>query len=282
MSLLGNKPATISRKIVILKSFFKFLVDIEVLNQNIMASIRTPKIPQKEKTIPSEEEFNRIMQYYEQIYTDKINTLKQLIERLNTAPRHDRDILITKHQAQIEKWISFRDEGTLLVRFLYSTMARCVEVINLKVRDLDLEKDQAKVRGKGNKERVIFFDRETARLMKEKISRRGLSLESYLFTNPKGQKFKYANAIQSRVRTIRRNLELEKTWNNKLTPHFFRTVGASHLDWEGTPLTTLQDLLGHSSPETTRIYTKTNKGKMALEYLTNHPLNKKLKAEEPH
>ncbi|MHA2020032.1 MAG: tyrosine-type recombinase/integrase, partial [Promethearchaeota archaeon] len=58
----------------------------------------------------------------------------------------------------------------------------------------------------------------------------------------------------------------------KLTPHIFRHTGATHLRQNGMDLSELQDLLGHSSPQTTRIYAKNDLVRLKKSYTNFHPL----------
>ena len=62
--------------------------------------------------------------------------------------------------------------------------------------------------------------------------------------------------------------------DKKLTPHIFRHTGATHLRQAGMDISELQDILGHSSPNTTRIYAKNDISKIKEEYFKKHPLNK--------
>jgi len=58
-----------------------------------------------------------------------------------------------------------------------------------------------------------------------------------------------------------------------ITPHVFRHTGATHLRRSGMDISELQDILGHSSPNTTRIYAKNDITKLKQSYSSMHPLN---------
>ena len=58
-----------------------------------------------------------------------------------------------------------------------------------------------------------------------------------------------------------------------ITPHVFRHTGATHLRRSGMDISELQDILGHSSPNTTMIYAKNDITKLKQSYSTMHPLN---------
>jgi len=60
-----------------------------------------------------------------------------------------------------------------------------------------------------------------------------------------------------------------------ITPHVFRHTGATHLRRSGMDISELQDILGHSSPNTTRIYAKNDITKLKQSYSMMHPLNNK-------
>lgn len=160
----------------------------------------------------------------------------------------------------------------LIIRLLYASMARISEICGLNISDINTHEKYIKVRGKGNKERFIPIDDTTNSILQDFIEDRQLeSLERNppLFVNI------HNNRLTPRV--IQKDLQILKAKRDFLsektfTPHILRHTGATHLRQEGMDLSELQDLLGHSSPNTTRIYAKNDISHLRDAYDRNHPL----------
>ncbi len=234
----------IGRKIACLRSFFQFCVDNDVIEKNPMNTIRSPKI-RPEEALPkflSEEEMTIIFNKLE------------------------------SHKGFTKAWLQ---RMHLIIRLMYASMARISELCSLKLSDVDLEHNLIKVRGKGNKERYIPVDPTTIYLLKDYSLNRRLETNdpsSPLFVNLRG------NRLQPR--SVERDLHAFKlvigfSEDKKFTPHVFRHTGATHLRQNGMDLSELQDLLGHSSPNTTRIYAKNDMSRLKTSYLQYHPLAKR-------
>lgn len=250
-----NSEATLGRKINCLRSFFKFLENNEMITKNPMKSITAPTVKTKKEKIIDRVDFKEnILDYYEKKYAPIIEKKRIELMKIKEIPEnHER---ITALQSKLTNLIKKRDEFTLLLRFLYISMARCCEIIQIQVKDLYFDDKRIKLKGKGNKERIVPMDDTTMILMKSSIENRKLTPESYFFTpfNQANGKFNHATAIQKRIRIMKKNLK----WLGKLSPHKFRKAGATHLLKDGAELTAIQDILGHSSPNTTRIYVQTD------------------------
>jgi len=78
--------------------------------------------------------------------------------------------------------------------------------------------------------------------------------------------------VQADVKTIKEKCGFPDS--KIITPHVFRHTGATHLRRSGMDISELQDILGHSSPNTTRIYAKNDITKLRQSYSEMHPLNK--------
>jgi site-specific recombinase XerD len=230
----------IARKIACLKSFFNFLEDSEMILKNPMKKINSPKI-KREEQLP------------------KFLALGEMISLLG----------FLKQGTGIPYTI--RKRGYIIIRLLYSTMARVSEIANARVGDIDFTAGILKLRGKGNKQRIVPIDQETLNTLNEYLRERiSYSDSDPLLVN------KYGNPLS--VRTIQKDIQIIKekfglAKDKKLTPHVFRHTGATHLRQNGMDISELQDILGHSSPNTTRIYAKNDISKIKEEYTSKHPLN---------
>jgi site-specific recombinase XerD len=137
-----------------------------------------------------------------------------------------------------------------MIQFLYSSGLRVSELINLKIKELEIDKKYGFVRsGKGNKDRLfiiankILFD--IIRLIKDE----NLEEENYLFTSNRKEKYS-----DSTPRKIIQDSAKKSGINKKIGCHTLRHSFATHLIENDYSLFDVQSLLGHKSPETTQIY----------------------------
>ena len=231
----------IARKIACYKSFFNFCYENEIISKNPMKAIKSPKI-RPEESLPK--------------FLSK-QDVREILEFLN----ENKSIPYTS-----------RMRLAIIIRLLYASMARVSEVCSLKVLDVDLDQNLIKVRGKGNKERFIPIDLQTANLLKTQIDNRSLittDKSSFLFINNRGTQLK-PRTIQQDIKNLKYILGYSK--DKKLTPHIFRHTGATHLRQNGMDISELQDILGHSSTNTTKIYAKNDLKRLRKSYSHYHPL----------
>ncbi len=230
----------ISRKIASLRSYFKFLTLNEFITKDPMATIRSPKI-KPEESLPKFLDLNDIEQIFKKLKNKQLfNTRKS-------------------------------DRYYLIVRILYSTMARVSELCNIKIMDIDFEKGYIRLRGKGNKERIVPVDQKTLEILKDYLKDRiYYDSEDYLLVNTRNQKLN-PRVVQVDIKTIKEKCGFP---NSKIiTPHVFRHTGATHLRRRGMDISELQDILGHSNPNTTRIYAKNCPEQLIESYNKMHPLS---------
>ncbi len=237
---LGYTKKGIGRKIASLRSYFKFLTLNEFIEKNPMSTIRSPKI-KLEESLPK---FLNI--------SDVEVIFKKLKDR----------ILFNSRKSQ---------RYYLIVRLLYSTMARVSELCNIRIKDIDFEKGYIRLRGKGNKERIVPVDQKTLKIFKESLSNRiSYDTEEYLLVNTRNQMLS-PRVVQTDIKYIKERCGFPDS--KIITPHVFRHTGATHLRRSGMDISELQDILGHSSPNTTRIYAKNDITKLKQSYSMMHPLN---------
>ena len=139
----------------------------------------------------------------------------------------------------------------LMVCFLYSSGLRVSELINLKIKDLEIDKKYGYVRnGKGGKDRLITIAENLIPAIKRLIKNENLDKKDYLFRSNRGTKYSM-KSIQKIVENASRIAKIDK----QVHPHTLRHSFATHLIENGYDVTNVQALLGHKSPETTLIYT---------------------------
>ena len=155
-----------------------------------------------------------------------------------------------------------------LIDFMYSTACRVSELCDVRVSDLDFEEDFVKLFGKGSKQRIVPIGTELKiNLSKYLKFRNELNTqEPYLFLS------KNMNQLDRSAifRIIKKSATLS---GNGLSvhPHTLRHSAATHMLEAGCDLRTLQELLGHTSVSTTKIYTKLTKEFLVEIFKESHP-----------
>ncbi|MFX0081041.1 MAG: site-specific tyrosine recombinase/integron integrase [Candidatus Hodarchaeota archaeon] len=237
---LGYTKKGIGRKIASLRSYFKFLTLNEFIDKNPMSTIKSPKI-KLEESLPK---------------FLKVSDIDIIFKRLR-----DRTLFNSKKSQRYY----------LIVRLLYSIMARVSELCNIRIKDIDFEKGYIRLRGKGNKERIVPVDQKTLEIFKASLDNRiSYDPEEFLLVNTRNQKLS-PRVVQADIKYIKERCGFPDS--KIITPHVFRHTGATHLRRSGMDISELQDILGHSSPNTTRIYAKNDITKLKQSYSMMHPLN---------
>jgi integrase/recombinase XerC len=167
-----------------------------------------------------------------------------------------------------DDFAGFRDKTIL--EFFYNTGVRLSELINLKFNDVDLDKAQAKVLGKRNKERIVPLSPSFANVLREYLQQRlSQNFESdsgYFFCNDSGEK-----ANEKWVyRIVNRYLSFVTTLDKK-SPHVLRHTFATHMLNNGAELSDIKEILGHTSLAATQVYTHNRFEKLKKVYKQAHP-----------
>lgn len=168
--------------------------------------------------------------------------------------------------------VQLRDRA--LVELLYSTGARISEVTDLDLDDVDRNSGTLRVRGKGNKERILpvggpALSALQAYLVRARpdLARRSRtgSAASALFLTARGGRL----TRQSGYKTI--STAAERAGVGEVSPHSLRHSFATHLLTGGADVRVVQELLGHSSVSTTQIYTKVTPDLLRESWAESHP-----------
>ncbi len=171
-----------------------------------------------------------------------------------------------------------------ILELFYSTGIRLSELCGLNRTDVDLLSQQAKVRGKGRKERIVpIGDHATRALRSYEVKRDALarsvgagSDRMALFLNPSGKRLS-VRGVQSAIGQLLRGIDGEAGaaagagGGGRLSVHSLRHTFATHLLDGGADLRAVQELLGHASVSTTQIYTHTSVDRLKQVYRKAHP-----------
>lgn len=228
-NLYINKIAmtSISRKLSSLKSYGRFLSKNKEINCDYLKNVSLPK---KEKKLP---------EYLHQEELDKL---------LNMPTNNTLEI-----------------RNALIISLLYSSGLRLSELTNLRVNDYNSDQSVFRVKGKGNKERIVIYSTHSKKLLEMYLSSR-ISDNEYLFLNKNNTKL-----TNRGVELIVKNISKKYLGHDKLHPHMLRHTFATKLLNNGMDIRTLQELLGHESLAATQVYTHIAKNELFELYTTYHP-----------
>jgi site-specific recombinase XerD len=237
----GLSSSSLRRKISALKAFFRYAHRRGLIGFNPAALIASPKKRTTVPTIVSEEEIREMM---------------QLPDSRKLGGARDRAVL----------------------ELLYGTGLRLSELVGLNVRDLAPDKEVIRVRGKGNKERLVPWGGEARKACVEYLRMR--------FGEPEGppaglirrhgREPAFSARVKGRIsaRTVQRIVTKYLRMASRrsgLSPHSLRHAFATHLLANGADLRAVQELLGHASLSTTQIYTHVTAKKLREVYERSHP-----------
>lgn len=232
------KITSINRKIVCLRSFYKYYVNnVNINSNNPMLNYTTLKTP---KRLPKD------------LFLEQIKILLK--------PNEKKEIYAIRNQC--------------IILLLLYTGIRVSECSNLNVMDIDLEECAIRVVGKGNKERMVFFMPSILQYLNNYLNNVRPKLLNFkeddaLFIGSKGSRI-----TPRAIEDILNNRAKQAIPPFKVTPHMLRHTFATTLLNNDTDLKIVQELLGHSSMQTTQIYTHVSKERLKNVYQKTHPLAK--------
>lgn len=235
LSESGMGARSINRKIASLKSYFKFLLKREIIEENPTQRLKPLKVEKKLPSFVRESEMDQMLDHFQ----------------------------------FSEDFEGNRDR--LVIELLYGTGIRLSELINLRKTDVNLFENHIKVLGKRNKERIIPISAFIVKLIKEYAQKVALQMEEanetkYLILTDKGDQT-YPVFI---YRLIKKYLE-QFSHSDKKSPHVLRHTFATHLLNKGADLNAVKELLGHTSLAATQVYTHNSLDKLKKVFDQAHP-----------
>jgi site-specific recombinase XerD len=216
----SNAEVTKARKLSVIKSFFNYLEQMDVIGNNPATHVIAPKIPQKEASYLNVEEYQRLI---------------QTVRDVATPHYLQRDLAI--------------------VTLFLHTGVRLSELVSLTLGSIDLTSQMVVVKGKGNKERPIPLNGDVIEVINKYLAKRPTVDSDSLFISKLGKGLS-SRSVHHLIKRYLREAGINK---KKVGVHSLRhSFGASLLD-KGVNLVVIQELLGHTKLETTRRYLHINK-----------------------
>jgi len=266
----GLQKSSIARKLAALRSFFKYCVREGMLKENPARLVPTPKLPKRIPSVLSAEEMNGFL--------NQLAAGNPAASPSRQKPAEADDVRPSKLVLEGEVLLLKRDRA--LLELLYAAGLRVSELTGLNLADMDRREKMLRVRGKGNKERIVPYGgkahealeaywpvREELLLQSRPGQRhRGPAHNEAIFLNYAGRRL----TQRSVGRIVKKYVRLANM-NWDLHPHSLRHAFATHLLADGADLRAIQELLGHQSLSTTQKYTHASIRQLMDVYDKSHP-----------
>lgn len=232
----GIGDGTMRRKLSSVRPWFKYMRNMKWVEGDVMAKVKSPKVPKRLPVFFKESETERI---YE----------KNLFE---------------------EGYDGERDK--LILRMLYETGMRRSELAGLKLENIDFGGKRIKVLGKGNKERFIPVEEELLGNIERYLA---LKEETYPGSGALFIKGKCVAINANDVYRIVKKYMSVVSSAERVSPHVFRHTFATHMLNEGANIDAIKELLGHANLNATEIYTHNTREHLKEAYKHAHPRGNK-------
>ena len=230
----GLEAATIARRLVAIKVFFRFLVQEGLLHADVTEIMESPRLWRLVPDFLTVAEVDALLRAF---------AGKEPLELRNRA----------------------------LLELLYASGLRASEMVNLRLDGVNFREGILRVIGKGNKERVVPFGKSAWDAMSTYVEKSRPLLDHSgtgltLFLSHNGRPL-----TRARLWMIVKDAAVRAGISKNIYPHALRHSFATHLLSNGADLRVIQEMLGHASIATTQIYTHTDKERVAGAHRQFHP-----------
>ncbi|HXJ05066.1 MAG TPA: tyrosine recombinase XerC [Candidatus Acidoferrum sp.] len=268
--------SSIARKLAALRSFFKYCVREGRLKENPARLVPTPKLPKRIPSVLSAEEMNGFL-----------NQLGEMRPLSSTGGAISKKRVRPETKTSPNRLVKLEDEGLLLRRdralleLLYAAGLRVSELTGLNLADIEQKERMLRVRGKGDKERIVPYGSKAQEALEKYWP-----LREQLFLQPSSSRGRHRNSPHTEAvflnyagrrltqrsvgRIVKKYVRLVNV-NWDLHPHSLRHAFATHLLADGADLRAIQELLGHQSLSTTQKYTHASIRQLMDIYDKSHP-----------
>jgi len=232
----GLGKTSVARALAAVRSFYRWLAQEGVVEQNPAALVSTPKLPRKLPRVPTIEEMNTVL------------------------------------DGQMPEVASFPERDRIMFDLLYGCGIRNSELIGINLDDIRLSSEAILIRGKGKKERYVPFGDSVKAALASYLPVRGQMLAerkkntAALLINQRGGRL----TTRSVGRIIKR-IAVAKGLSPDVHPHTLRHAFGTHMLEEGADLRSIQEMLGHERLSTTQRYTQLSMKHVLEVYDQTHP-----------
>ncbi|MFZ1085579.1 MAG: tyrosine-type recombinase/integrase [Terracidiphilus sp.] len=261
----GLSKASAARALAAIRSWFKWLARIGILDQNAASLVATPKLPRHLPRVPSIEQMNRVV--------DTVG----------------------------DDAASWPARDTAILELLYGCGIRNAELVGLNLEDIHWANDAILIRGKGQKQRYVPLGDAAAQALRAYLAERAACLAASSKTSQAEEASKKKNrntppgydnqtpalflnlrlrglhkSSQARLTTrsvgrIVKRIAILRGLSAEVHPHTLRHAFGTHLLEEGADLRAIQELLGHERLSTTQRYTQLTTAQLTVVYDRTHP-----------
>lgn len=233
----GYAKVSISRKLSAIRSFYRYLIREKIIDSDPVASTSSPKLEKRLPNFLTPEETVRLLE------APNLSTPQGLRDRA-------------------------------LIELLYASGLRVSELVSLDMEQINLDSNEIRVRGKGDKERLVLMGNPAAIALRTYLNQGrprllGGKASFAVFVSRYGKRI-----IPRRVQRILEKCSRTAGIAKRVHPHMLRHTFATHLLDGGADLRVVQELLGHASLSSTQIYTHVTKSRAKKVYLAAHPFSK--------
>lgn len=230
----GLNRNSISRKLSAIRSFYNYLVSCDIVKVNYFKDVSNPK-------------------------------------RARGLPKYvfDNDLEIMFNS--FDKSKALEQRNLLILEMLYATGVRVGELVKIRIDDIDKYNNSIRILGKGSKERMVFYGSFCEDIMDLYLRDGRLKLlkgknSDYLFINKNGGVLS-SRYIRKMINDVVRKCEIDY----HISPHTLRHTFATDMLNAGADLVSVKELLGHSTLNTTSIYTHVTNEQVKKVYEFAHP-----------
>ena len=229
----GLAVASVFRKMEAVKSFYKFLMIEERIQDDPTRFVKSPKLPQALPEQLTVEEMEKLLSFPAEKF-DEVRTLT-------------------------------------VVELLYAAGLRVSELLALRLENINVEEGWVLAFGKGGKQRFVPIHPQCCKRLQDYLTFRtahfvGKEVDSEVFLNNRGKKLSRVSVWKD-LAALGRKANISRP----LHPHLFRHTFATHLLQGGADLRSLQEMLGHANLTTTQIYTHLDVTDLKNKHKKYHP-----------
>jgi integrase/recombinase XerC len=232
----GLSKTSVARALAAVRSFYRWLAQEGLAEQNPAALVSTPKLPKKLPRVPTIEEMNRVL------------------------------------DGQMPAVASFPERDRLMLELLYGCGIRNSELVGIQLNDIGMSAEALLIRGKGKKERFVPFGDSVRTALagylpaRQRVLAETRKASSALLLNQRG------GPLTTRsVGRIIKKIAVAKGLSSDVHPHTLRHAFGTHLLEEGADLRAIQEMLGHERLSTTQRYTQLSIKHVLSVYDQTHP-----------